>query len=247
VAFSRVLLDLATSLGEVDAFWPILLPLPLMLLCIRHETPPSGDRGRGGGVLLTAGVGLNLLGILVDAWSIARYGLPLAVIGVARLTGRPALGVALMSLWLVPLPTSILALATPGPETAFATLGAAVVAALGAPLEAVGPGIRGPAGSLLFNAMHSGIVLAAGLSLLGWYAGLRQGRSLAGALGRAVAGALLAFPIHGVGVCIAAGILWAGFPGIGQAFVDWGVLAGVSLVAVARVELGARDADDPPV
>ena len=63
-----------------------------------------------------------VLGILVDAWSIARLGLPLAVIGAARTTGWPALLVALMSLWLVPLPNSILALATPHPESAFAAL-----------------------------------------------------------------------------------------------------------------------------
>lgn len=240
VAFSRVLLDLAGSLLATDAFWPILLPIPLMALCIVRGTPGAGKPGPGGRPLLALGLALELLGIVLDAWSIARAGLPLAVIGVARITGRPALPVALMSLWLFPVPNSILGALTPHPESAFAALAAAVTAALGAPVTATGPVLEAPAGRLLLNAYHSGAPLVVAFALLGWYAALRRGGGLPAALRGAGVGAALGLPLHALGVCLAALALCGGWPGAGRWLVDWGMLAVCAVAVVAWSELRGR-------
>jgi hypothetical protein len=237
VAFSRVLLDLVHSLFETDACWSILLPIPLIAICIGRDTPASRGAGAGGGLLILLGLVLNVLGMSLDAWSIARLGLPLAAIGVARITGQPALPVALMSLWLVPLPYSILTVLTPWPESGLASLAAAVTTQLGAPLHAAGPVIHGPAGKLLLDPDHSGLPLAVGLALLGWYGALRRGGGLSKPLRAAALGFVLAFPIQAFGVCVAALALWSGSPGVGQALVEWGLLAVCSVTSVLWIEL----------
>jgi hypothetical protein len=239
-AFSPVLVDLASSLRETDASWSILLAPVLLLLCVlrgpRRVARPAPD----GRILLASALILEVLGIASGSWSIARLGLPFAVIGLSRLVGRPPLLVALLSFGAVPPPTSILHLTTPWAESAFAAFAALVGSAMGAPLAASGPLLRDPDAQLELAFNHSGLPLAVVLAQLGWYAAIRRGRGARGTVAGALVGGALAVPLQALGVLVAAMALWSGQPAWGRIWLDWGMGVLCAVAMVTWVEVGCR-------
>ena len=84
VAFSPVLVNLARSVGEYPEQRVTLLAPVLLLLAIRRSGPGRPAGRWDGAVAIAVGVALEMLGIFTRSWSIARLGLPVAALGLAR-------------------------------------------------------------------------------------------------------------------------------------------------------------------
>lgn len=177
VAFSPSLVDLAGPAIRLprDRASFVLAAILLLraALVLRAETPAR----RQGAVLLLLAVALQLFGIVGDASTLGRMSVGLAIIGVSRFGGRPPLAAALLSLWLVPIPVSVLEPFRAPLENAAAAFVAAVAELLGAPAQAVGPVVRLGAQSLELQVSAAGVQLGHLLSLLGWYAGAMRGET----------------------------------------------------------------------
>lgn len=140
---------------------------------------PSAASGRSARLralgLLAIGLGLELLGLATDAATLACAGLPFAVIGLAGWLGAPRLPVALLAIWLVPLPVSLLAVTSPELESLWARLAAGLLRAFGLDLEGGGSLLRASGAVLSLSAAEGGATCAHLLACLGWYRGLVPG------------------------------------------------------------------------
>jgi hypothetical protein len=218
VAFSPVVADLAGNLVHAREDRCTLLALLLLGLALRGARRRGSPRPLLGGFAVAAGIALELTGIVTGSWSIARLGLPVAVLGLGGLLGSPPLRVLALAFWMVPLPDSLLLLASPGLEVAAAGLTAALLAPLGVPISAVGFALEGAGGRVEVEPAHAGFVLAHVLSALGWFSAVRGGGSVARAAGRALAGGAAALPAQ-LAVLLSTGLLLA--IGFGEAAEMW--------------------------
>jgi len=134
------------------------------------SSPPRGPWSRGSALaLLAGGLVLELLGLAADAATLARAGLPVAVVGLAGWLGAPRRPVALLALWLVPLPVSLLAVTSPELESLWAQLAAGFLRAVGIDVEGGGSLLRASGAVLSLAAADGGGTYAHLLACLGWY------------------------------------------------------------------------------
>jgi hypothetical protein len=110
-----VIVDMAENLMAEPVDRHTLVAGLLLSLCWRRSLT-DGQGGRDGALWLALGVALEFLGIAAGSWSIARLGLPIGVLGLARLLGAPGLRVAMLSVWLIPIPFFLISAGTPHVE-----------------------------------------------------------------------------------------------------------------------------------
>ena len=205
VALSPLLFDLARHwLAEPWAL-PFAVFAPLLVQAI--HTDPSIARPRRAGLLLLA---LALaLEFVTAGGGMPRYGrpaIPLGVLGMALLLGRPSVARALVAIWLAPIPHALQTRLLPGLE---ATLDG-LAALLGLPLGVEKHLLAAPAGFLEVSGADSGIVLAGLLAGLGWYAAATAGASVRGAAAAALRWALWAPFVQGATWGLVLALLTAG-------------------------------------
>lgn len=233
VALSPLLVDLARHLGAEPWARYAALFGPLLLWAAWSDplrSPPRAD----GLLWLAAGVALAFVAVGGGMPRLGRPAIPLAVVGLARLLGRPSPARALLALWIVPVPT-VLTRAAPQLQIA---LGELVERwAGGLRLERAGDHVSLVAaqGALPLLPSDGGIPLAALLAGLAWYGAARRGGSLAQAAGQALRWAPWALPIQVLALALAVGLLQIGQPAAARAWLDHGVWALVAAVGLARL------------
>jgi hypothetical protein len=244
-AFSPVLVSLVTSRAGPAAHSSALL-VPLLLLRLVAADPTTGARRSWAPALVLLGAFLELLGVVGDAWTIARVGLPTAALGLALWTGRPRPAVAMLVFALVPPPVFLFEATTPHVESALGGLAVRLLDPLGAGLEIAGPLVRAGGASFELESSQNGLHLAIAFAVLGWYAGcLRRRRPLRLVAG-ALCGALVALPAQLLLVTTALALFaWRG-SAAAAAWLDhggWLVAAGAF---VTWTELRARSRAQRP-
>lgn len=240
LGFSPALVELARHLlaAPIDRY-ALLAPI-LLLLAVRAEREHEARPRRDGWPLLVLGVGLELAGIAVDTDSAMRLGLALGVVGMARRLGRPSWRASVLALGVVPLPVSLLDLASPELEEVLAWAAARADSALGLPVAAAGSALRADALLLPLRSDHSGLPLAWVCAELAWFAGHRLRWSVRASVSAVLAAGLAAFPIQLLVVTAAGAALALGAPEPARALLDgaWLAVAAALLLAILRAAAG---------
>ena len=176
---SPVWLDWARHLLAEPAarYAAVFLPISVLLFWRDDE---RGQRRAWGLWVVACALLVCMLSVGGGVTRVGRLCLPVAVMGMAAWRGRPRVGLALGSLWWVPVPS-------------------ALVKASGKLLAVL------PTGALELESMDAGLPLAALLSGLAFHAALWRHDSVRRALGRAVAAGCIALLIQVVAVALAIG------------------------------------------
>jgi hypothetical protein len=249
VALSPVLRDIA---GHVIAHpWAGYSVVFLVLFVLASGHPSRGQEPKGDGyLLLAAGLLMELIGIGGGIDRLARPALPLGILGLSRLLGRPPIPAALLVLGIVPVPTFALAPAAAVVNPAMARLAAMVSGALGFSLHVHGATLAAPSGVLTLGEGDSGLTLAILLAGIGWYAGLRRAWAKAPApepksLLRQCARAALrwvpwAIPIQAAGIVVAGILLALGSLTLSRVLLQCGVWALTAALGLLRASQPER-------
>lgn len=237
--FSPVVVDLLRHCAAEPWAGYALVFVPLLAVCVRQS---RGDaRASPNGYLwIVVGVVIELVAIRADAVRMARPGLALAAIGLCRAFGLASVPASLLALWLVPVPSLILARPSPDLEMAWARLMLEPLGWLGAQLGMDGARVVAPGGVLELRPSDGGLPLLALLSGLGWYAAVRAGCGVPAAARRALVWGAGAIPLQALAMWLALAALAGRSPELSRLLLDsvvWGVTAAV---AVARIELRRR-------
>jgi hypothetical protein len=235
-AFGPVLIQLARAIPEVPFGWSVLLAPALMISLAVRDRQSALPRPGWAQALLVIGLVIELVGLAGGSPGIARLGLPVSIVGVALWTGAPSVKTAVLAFWALPIPVTAYALTTPNLESAYAQLGAACAAVLGAELHASGPLIRAGVDRLELDPFHSGIQLAFVATELAWYAAVRNGTSVRKALGHMAGVALAALPLQALAVLAAMALLVAGVPEGANFWLDHGVWLLTAILGIAWIE-----------
>lgn len=237
--FSPILADLVDHLFAEPWACYVLVFVPLCGVGLaRSQAQPR--RRPDGFVWLAIAVLVELVAVGGNTTRLARPAFPLAVIGLCRGFGLATTRAAALSLWLVPVSSSLLRLASPRLEELLLGMAVAVVRVTGVDVTVDGRVAWAASGALQLQRWHGGLPLMALLSGLGWYASLRADSGLAATLRRTLAWGALGFPLQALGVVVAVGVLAAGAPAVARALLDHGVWASVAVLAIARVECCRR-------
>jgi hypothetical protein len=230
-AFSPVVVDLLRHCAAEPWACYALVFVPLLAVCVRQSR--AGARPSADGYLwLLAGILIELVAIRADAIRMARPGLALAVIGLCRGFGLASTPASALAFWLVPVPSMILAFASPDLEMAWARLALGPLGLLGAQMSLDGTRVFAPAGVLELRPSDGGLTLLALLSGLGWYASIRAGCEAPAAARRALAWGASAIPIQAAAMLLALGALASRSPELARLMLDsivWGVAVAVAL------------------
>lgn len=238
VAFSPALAEVAAqTVTNPRTSTPVIAGALLFAAAWRSPLREAPHRPTGL-ALLTLATALELLGILGASSTFARISVPIAVVGVARLLGHPPLAIALLSLWLVPIPVSLLEPLREPMENGAAAFVAAMATLLGSDASAVGPLVRAGGRSFELHAPDAGLHLAHLLTLAGWYGAALRGERLAGAVRLAARAALLTLPLQPVFLTLATLALLAFGPEAARGVLDPGLPALVLLTALPWAERG---------
>jgi hypothetical protein len=181
-ALSPALLSLSVE-APVQPFAGSLLIAPLLLTRLWI----LGDRGiegvaddgkqqhypRLGASLVALGMLIELLGVAADAWSVAHFSIPVAVVGMSTLTGLVSPRHAVASFWCIPIPISLYVLTTPVAETWAARLAGFPLQGWLEGFQVSGPLIRYGERVLQLRVVDSGLHMAWLLALIAWYGALR--------------------------------------------------------------------------
>jgi len=236
VAFSPAIVDLVRSLGQVDGHVAILIGPLLAAMATRDQLEPARVDRRRGILLIGTGLALELLGIWLDFWTMARLGLPVAAVGVGWILGRPGPAQLALLFFAVPIPISISSLTTPWLESIYADLCVGLLhGVFGLDIQASGPLLFSAGWTLELYASDSGMWLAYVLAALGWYTGLRARRTLPWLLARATVGSLVGPPLQLLATFVAGALAAGGHVHDARSSLDWGLHALVVVCALMWV------------
>jgi hypothetical protein len=210
VAFSPVLVGLARSLAAEPENRAVLVAPVLLLLALRGNAANAPARRRAAGSAIAVGVALELLGLISGTRSVARMGLPIASLGVAGWMGRPPLVVAALLFFAIPIPDTVLLLASPALESAVVEAASAILRELGASVQAHTNSLMASASRINLHPMDGGASLAIVLGALGWYSAARVGDGIRRAGRLAALFCLLALPLQVLVVVLSGALLAAG-------------------------------------
>lgn len=240
VAFSPALAEIAAqTVSNPRTTTPIIAGALLLLASARSRTREVPERGLALGLLTVAAL-LELFGILGGSSTFARVSVPVAVVAVSRLLGHPPLATALLSIWLVPIPVSLLEPLREPFENGAAAFVAAVASLVRPDASAVGPLVRADGRSFELHAPDVGLHLAHLLTLVGWYAAVLRGERISAAARLAGIAALLTLPLQPVFLTAAALALIAFGPAAARAVLDPGLPVLVLLTALPWAERRRR-------
>jgi hypothetical protein len=238
-AVSPVVADLLSHWAAEPWARYALVFVPLLAVCVWQSR--AGARKSADGYLwLLAGILIELVAIRADAIRMARPGLALAVIGLCRAFGLASASASALALWLIPVPSMILALASPDLEMAWARFALAPLGWLGAQMSLEGARLVAPAGVLALRPSDGGLTLLALLSGLGWYASIRAGHAAPKAAGRALIWGASSIPVQAAAMLLALGALAGRSPELARLMLDSIVWSVTAAVALAWIELRLR-------
>lgn len=216
IAFSPAFFEVARQTVEFPQKTTPLLAALLLVVSAWRESARERPGRSGAMGLLAVAAALELLGVLGGAATLARASLPLALVGIARLLGRPPLRIALISLWLVPIPVSLVVLVQMPLDEAAARFVAWVAGLLGGAANSVGPLVRVGEQSFELSAATAAVHLAWLLALLGWYSAALRGQELARAALAALKSVLLVLVLQPLLLLLTAlTLVWLGPPAAG--------------------------------
>ena len=242
VAFSPVLQDLGRNAVQHPEDRVILVAPLLLLLALRGESTRAPTARRDGALAIALGVGLEWIGLATEASSIARLGLPIAALGLARFTGRPAVATAALLFFAIPVPDSLVLLVSPALQSATVEALGALLRHAGASVQSDGLAWIGPGKRIVLDPAEGAATLALALGALGWYSALRARKGVASAALRTAWLASLAAPLQ-IAVLLVTGALLAADRGsLASFWLRQGSWIAVALVGLLLVERGAARA-----
>ncbi len=240
VAFSPILVNLVRN-ASAHPDDRLTLMAPLLLLLAAWQRPVEHAVGRADGLIaIGIGAAMQLFGLLGGSWSLARLGLPVAALGLARWRGAPSLAVAALLFFAIPLPDTVVRLPSPGLETALARSAGFLLSSLGAPIEVGGATLSAAAGRLNLYAPQGGASLAFAFASFGWYAAVSRGAGIASASFRAALASVAAIPAQWMVVLVTAALLAAGDREAAKLWLreaGWIVLAVLALAVLHHREI----------
>ena len=239
IAFAPVVVNLGANLVVSPAAYPTLIAPLLIAFCVARGIGRGVSRRSSGIVLLFLGVALEFVGVVGNSWSIARFGLPIAILGIARWTGMMSLAVAALAFWMIPIPDFIIGFTTPNLESALLKATVAVAQPIGIYVNAVGPVASTAAHKFEMHPHDTGIRVAFMLSGFGWFVAAVRGARPIRLAANAGCFALLAIPVQFVAVLFALVLLSAGWPDAAEAWLLHGV--GLAVAVGAASYLRARN------
>jgi hypothetical protein len=214
----------------------------------RERVEPAAD----GFVWLALGLAFSVVGAGGDMPRLARPGIALGIVGLARATGFPPTPIALLAAFAVPLPSVLLAIFEPGVEDVAARAAAALAGVSGAAVELDRSRIDVlefvvPAGALELVPGDGALSLGWALAGVGWFGGLLRAAPLRELVESALGWGFAAVPIQAVGVGLACAASLAGRPAGARILLDyWPLLVvAVGLWRVARPLEGTRSQGQP--
>lgn len=217
IAFSPVLVELAQHLiAHPWARSALVFPW-LAAVAIRADRQRTDQRPESKRLIwICVGIALclELVAVAGGLLRLGRVAFVLAGVGIVWGAGWARPASALLLVWLLPFPSTLSKLASPGLEIAWGHLVAGLVPGLQLDSGATGPSIFVAGESALRLTAHdSGLVLAFGLAGLGWFRAAVAGHELGQALRTALqwAGAML--PIQLILLTLGGGALAAGAEG----------------------------------
>jgi len=231
LAFSPLLVDLSAHLRAQPWANYGLLFVVLLVVLARRE-PSRAAPQRDGYVLLAAALVLQAVAVGGGFARWGRLAIPLGVLGLARLLGRPSPRVAALALWAVPLPNFIAAAGSPLLERLWLEVAAMLLSPL-ATVVVEGTKATAPGGVLALDAVSGGLPLAALLSGLGWVSALDAWRGVGSALRTAALWGLAALPLQAFGVLVALALSVAEAPRAAQAWLSWGIFLASAAAGLA--------------
>ena len=198
---------------------------------------PSWSRPHGAGwLLVAAGIALALFGSAGGLAAIGRLAIPLAVIGMALATGHPAARIALIALFVVPVPFSIVSVISLAGERVVVQLAVQAARLLGADWVAGGGTIGTAAGELRLRAPDLGLPLAHLLAGMGYCTGIASGASALRSGSRGLLWAAWALPAQVLALVVSSGMLAVAGANAARAFLDVAPACAVTMIAIARLE-----------
>ena len=231
IAFSPLLLDLFRHvLAHPWAGYGLLFAV--LLVARANREPSRGLSHRDGYALLAGGLVLQALAVGGGFTRWGRLAIPLGVMGLARLLGRPSPRVAALAFWAVPLPNFIVDAGSPLLERLWLE-GAAMLLSPLATIVVEGTKATASHGVLALDAVSGGLPLAALLSGLGWVSALDAWRGVGGALRTAALWGLAALPLQALCVLVALALSVGGAPAAAQAWLSWGIFLASAAAGLA--------------
>jgi len=236
VAVSPVLASMAETFWRAPHSRPALLAAVLLAFALARTGAPSVPAHRDGGVGLALGLLMVVFGLAGETEFVARLGIPVAALGLARLAGRPDARTAALLFFAVPVPATLLMLVSPALELQLGRLALLAANGLGASLELSGRTWVGTAGRLELTPPDNGLPLVPMLAGLGWYAGLRAAGDLRTCATRALAFGVITIPLQLAGLVVAACLLWAGSPDAGHVWLSRGLWLTIAVAGLVWIE-----------
>jgi len=234
VAFSAPWADLVRH--WIDEPWarPAVLFLALFVAAAARDRGRQIPRRGGGGLLVATGLGLSLIAFGGSLDRLGRLGIPLGIIGMARALGRPSLATSLLALWVIPPPSALSEVLSPGLENGLAWLAARAAESGGLPAVWSPHALEIAGATLEIRRTDSGVPLAIYLAGVGWWGAVRAGGGVREAFRAAARIAPLGFLAQALALCLAFALLAGRAPNSARALLDydaWGVL-GLALYGV---------------
>jgi hypothetical protein len=180
-----------------------------------------------------------MFGIFVESWSVARIGLPIAAMGLARFAGRPPVAIVALLLFAIPMLDTLLTLPSPALEKAIARTAGAILRALGCEIETAGLSIAAAGRRIVLDPTDGGANLAVALAAIGWYAAASAGNGFFRCLWRAIAFSLATLPLQTLGLVLTGWLLAAGMPISARFWLRHGIWLAASAALLVIVHRGA--------
>jgi hypothetical protein len=212
IAFSPVLFELWSHV-ETHPWARTALIFPL-LAWVATRTAPRAERLPSSGLIwsvLGVALVLELVAVSGDAPRIGRIGLVAGWVGLVWGAGWAKLVPALLLVWVIPLPSTLMEILSPGLEQGLGWICSALLP--GVALGAVGPSpaLMGPEEALVvLGSASGGLAMLFGFAGLAWFRAAVQGVTLSTAAIRALGAALLGLPLQAIIVVAAGGLLATG-------------------------------------
>lgn len=247
VAFSPVIVDWVEDWPDIFAAGSLLLPIAMLVRLASVPRAVPAAWGRPVGVALVAGgVALELLGITVGAWSIARFGPAVAIMGVLLWAHRWPARAAVIALGGVPIPAFAYVVTTPTVEVAYGVAATALLGWIGVVVPISGPLVGGGAAVLelqpAYNGLHSSWLLA----LIGWYRGVRLDAPIGHTIRHALVGAALGPLVQLAAIVFAVGLVAIGAAGVARLWLEQGLWIWLAVAGFSWVEISSRRAGAEP-